>query len=611
MIEKAVLEKNLQVIEKNNNHIIMPFDPSVSKYKIFREKGQVVVTNLSEFVRYDNSKTGNQVSDMDFNRRGIYFITGLFDIGAIEQIYNQTSRDSIVFVVEPHPEIFFYMVSHYNLAELFERKNFFLLVADYESAQEYFTEFMLQKSFIVKASNIQFYTSMCLKTFENELVLTLQKRFIESVKKTLFMLGNSTQDTMIGLLQNLLNLKKFCASLSVRELKNAYSKKTAVIVSAGPSLQKNIDYLKQIPRQNILILAVDTVLKKLLNMDFIPDAVFTIERPKKVFEYFYESQQIPEETVFVGPPVVYPGILNKFPVNRIIFTLKHNEQINEWLNSLISNKSDLIPNGYSVAHLAFSFARYLDCNPIIFIGQDLAYGEDGSTHSKGTIYENNHEQRKEEELWVEGYFNKKVKTNRTWRNFQLWFEEEFFKTKQLIINATEGGVKINHAINMPLAEALDKYATKKVTPLHKLINQKYKPMFNNYDVINERIKREIKALNKLSLKMNSSLEKLDRLEKKLKTMYNTQKDDIIAEITNLSKHYKIDVKKLGFFTIFIQTHITIASFELNSLEKHYDIEKLYKIISTQKKLFAVSNELSKLVGSELQKYLNTSFITNS
>lgn len=607
MLKKEVLKKNLQALESNSNHIITPLDPSTQKYQIVRDKDNMIVANDKNYIRYNNSLTDIAINDLDFNHRGIYFILGLFDVGAIEKIYNNSSRDSIIFVVEPHPEVFYYMITNYELAELFAKKNFFLLVADFECAPQYFNEYILKKSFIVKASNLQFYTSKYLQAFEKD-TFKLQKRFIESIRSALFMIGNSTEDTMIGLLQNLLNLKKFCSSMSICKLENKYNSMPAVVVSAGPSLQKNIQYLKRAPRTNILIFAVDTVLEKLLNMGIIPDAVFTIERPKIVYEYFYENVEIPDELVFVGPPVVYPGILNKFNHDRIIFPLKQDEKINEWLNYLVSNKADLIPTGSSVAHLAFSFARYLGCDPIIFIGQDLAYGEDGSTHTRGSIYDNKKIEREEDELCVEGYYGNKVKTKRTWRNFQIWFEEEFYKTKQLIINSTEGGVRLKHTKQLTLEQSLNEYATKKRKPLFKIIDELYEPLFEEKNIIYDKIMNEANSLRKFSLLMQSLLEKLDKIENNINKATNDKHNNLFFnQLAQYDNKYKDSVVNLGFFSIFVQTHIAIAAFELNKLERKSTIDNIKKIIFIQRKLFSISKELSNLVENELKKFLKTNF----
>jgi len=610
VIEKMVLEKNLKAIENNANHIILPFDPSKQKYNVFRDKDKVVVACQNDYVRYDNSDTGKYVKNFDYNHKGIYFMPGLFDIGAVERIYNGASRDSIVFVVEPNPEIFYYMLTHYDMADLFARKNFYLLVADYEAAPEYFSNYIINKGFVIKVSNIQCYTSQYLKVFEREQSLNLQKRFFESARSSLFMLGNSTDDTMIGLLQNLLNFKKFCSSMSIRKLKNKYLSTPAVIVSAGPSLKKNIHYLKQADRENVLIFAVDTIIKKLLDMGISPDAVFTVERPKIVYEYFYKDIDFPENTVFVGPPVVYPGILKKFSARRMILPLKGGEKMNNWLNCLVSNKSDLIPNGLSVAHLAFSFARYLGCDPIIFTGQDLAYGDDGRTHSEGTIYDNKDvDKRKEKDLWVEGYFGEQVRTSEMWRKFQTWFEEEFYKSKGSIINSTEGGAKLKHTQNLLLKDALDKYAVKKCKPLYELIDDIYEPLFmEENEVIHGRIENEAEELRKFNELMESFIKKLVKYENN--TIVKENIVEYLSELNQMMIEYEQNADGLGFFTIFIQTHFAIASFEINQLKRSDTVEKVGKIIEIQKKLFKVSADLSELIYGELEKYLHTSFMSD-
>ncbi|UFT98543.1 DUF115 domain-containing protein [Radiobacillus kanasensis] len=594
------LEQNLNALEKNPNHIISPIKSENQQYIVDKINDLTIISSGSDSV-IESKNSVPQNLDVNFKHRGIYFIIGMQDIRAIEEIYNNAPSGSSIVVIEPNSEVFFGMIQNYNFEDLFAKDNFYLLVTDYDVTPEFISELLLKKGLITKISNIQFFINKYIQTFERKEVLNLQKQIIEKVRVNLFMIGNSTEDTMIGLLQNLLNLKSLTQTTSIKRFQNSYEGIPAIIVSAGPSLQKNLKYLKTLNRESVLIFSVDTVFKKLLKEGIIPDAVFAVERGKIVYDYFFKDVDIPDETIFVGPPVVHPSIIKKFKNDRLLLPLKYNEKVNEWMNHLISNRNDFIPMGTSVAHLAFSFARYIGCDPIIFIGQDLAYGEDGNSHSKGTVYDNIEPDKKnEDDMYVEGYFGEEVKTSRIWKNFTMWFEEEFYRTRQKVINSTEGGAKINHCEQLPFKAAIKQYATKTCPPLYKFLQDNYHPIHNNLNEIGDLIKTEVRIVQEFKYLLNSMLQSMDGQVKK--QSFDKKSFQIL---TDFDLKYKKALDSCGFLSIFLQTHISIASFEFNKLTYEFSKENFLKTVEIQKKLFTYSKDISDLVIVELEKFLNT------
>ncbi|GGM35413.1 hypothetical protein GCM10011351_21870 [Paraliobacillus quinghaiensis] len=604
----SILEKNKQVIQQNTNHEIVSIDLDENKYDLGFEEGFLSIKSKGTSLKYNNLIVNEEVDKLNYSKNGLYFILGLSDVKSIVTIFNNATKGSAILCIEPNPEMFHFIISNYDLTELFSRKNFYLLVTDYESIPEYFGGFLTKKSLITKTSNLQFYTSHYLEYYEKLKVLQLQKSFIDIIKTELFSLGNSTRDTLQGLLQNLLNLKTFCKTMSVNKIKNQYSSLPVVIVSAGPSLEKNINHLKEIPRENILIFAVDTSLVKLLDIGITPDAVFSIERVVQVYDYFYKDIKIPKDTVFVGPLVVYPKIIEQFTEDRMIIPLRENDAVNTWLNTLVLGESEQISMGASVAHLAFSFARYIGCNPIIFIGQDLAYGTDGLTHSKGTVYDKDKiPHRKQEEFFVDGYFEQDVKTTRTWKHFTNWFEKEFYNTEQLIINATEGGAKIRHSEQMTLRNALRKYASKPITPIYQFVDKNYEPVFDDHKGIEKRIVDESEKLKEFSIKMEQFLIIIKDMEIELDDTNKTKLYEAVNKIIEMDNVYKQDVTNLAFLNFFVQTHILIASFEFNKLNPEISESYLQGLVKIFSNLFETSKKLSDLISNELVKFLNTSW----
>ena len=231
--------------------------------------------------------------------------------------------------------------------------------------------------------------------------------------------------------------------------------KPVVIVLAGPSLTKNIEVLKDW-QDRVTIFCVNTVFNKLLDYGIIPDATFSLDRTPLIPEQHYlRDEPIPESIVFVGNPVVDPRSVSLFKHN--LFICGGGEYfLHEFANDI---GSSILPMGLSVTHYAFIVARHIGAPAIILIGQDLSFGTEGRTHSAGSAYDEAKVNIDTEDgvIYLDGYDGEKVPSNVTWRLFRDWYEIYLERFPSLVINATEGGVRIKGTLQLTLKEALEQY----------------------------------------------------------------------------------------------------------------------------------------------------------
>ena len=226
-----------------------------------------------------------------------------------------------------------------------------------------------------------------------------------------------------------------------------------IIVAAGPSLDKNIDELKNAERKSI-ILATDSAVKTLMEHNINFDAIVTIDGDKYIEKFDGEyCENIP---VFTIPDAKYE-LLKQNRGRKIWITgqnfytemyKKYGYDFPEYLS------------GGSVATAAFSIAQILGIQTIILIGQDLAYNGD-ITHSGRRIIEQEH--IKQKEIYIDGIDGEKVRTKQDWLRYLQWFENIIAQMDRNInvIDATEGGAKIRGTKIMKLADAIDDYCKSK------------------------------------------------------------------------------------------------------------------------------------------------------
>ncbi|QGU95065.1 DUF115 domain-containing protein [Clostridium bovifaecis] len=341
----------------------------------------------------------------------------------------------------------------------------------------------------------------------------LNKEIIEIIKHAFFLIGNDVQDTIDGVENYVKNIKELLKSPSLDCVKDKYKNRPAVIVSAGPSLDKNIHLLKEAEGKAV-ILATDAVLGTLKRHNIIPDAVFTVERIWKTYEAFYKNKEFDERIVFVGPAVIRSEILTVLKKNKKLLFLKHGEGPSMWIGKNIMKEDKYLTTGASCAHTALSFSKYIGADPIIFIGQDLAYTKEGITHGKDVEIKQKTE-LKNNRLWVDGVNGEKLPTNLALKNFLIWFEKVIAKDKsgREYIDCTEGGAYKKGTIIMKLQEAINSYCTEGITRLSELIPEKDKldERYINSVIELRNLKKDINKLMKKAKKHNR---KLDRFLKK-------------------------------------------------------------------------------------------------
>lgn len=276
-------------------------------------------------------------------------------------------------------------------------------------------------------------------------------------------------NTLVGKSQAFLdnfvqNLPHAMRAPGVAAFAGRFSGIPAVLVSAGPSLDKNIHELR-LCADRLLILSTDTALKPLLAAGVEPHFVLTGDPSYE--NYLHLKGSSPAETFLVAEATTYPGSLQEFE-DRTVMCVFENSSLRAF-SDLLSGKGTLRAWG-SVATLALDFALVLGCNPILFIGQDLAHS-DGRTYCSGLHFEEEWFQgisspEEWQAVWkrigagrptvtMRDIFGHPVETTDKLAAYWNWILKEISNHPEVrFINATEGGILRDQVELMSLREAL-------------------------------------------------------------------------------------------------------------------------------------------------------------
>ena len=295
--------------------------------------------------------------------------------------------------------------------------------------------------------------------FFKEDILLVNQRFTKAIFQAVAIHGNDATDSLIGIEHFVQNLPEMVACAPYQQLTKKRSSDTAVIVSTGPSLTKQLPLLKEIAPY-VTIISVDASLPVLEKHGIKPDVVTSLERIELTGEFFKRtSPEFHKDVVFVHSAVQH----------RVVVEASHGQKVIAMRPyGYMQIFKDVLPDfgyagiGMSAANLAYEVAFHMGHKQVVFIGQDLAYGDDDTTHAvdhtfgkDDKAFRNNVETNPNNILYVTGYGGQKqVKTNVVWMLFMNYFINHIndSRGKMTAINATEGGARILGSVEMPFAE---------------------------------------------------------------------------------------------------------------------------------------------------------------
>jgi hypothetical protein len=265
---------------------------------------------------------------------------------------------------------------------------------------------------------------------------------------------NALENHRALLLKNILgNLLAVAQAAPIDALFKKAAGRPALVVAAGPSLDKNIALIKKVG-QNFWVLAVDTALKPLLAAGIYPDLVVAVDPNQINYTKFdgikpHVFKQIP----IVFSPLLFPDIPPLFK-NRFVFGEPH--CFGQWALSLRPPAAEL-PYAFTVAQHAFYLARQMGADPIVYAGLDLAFAPDGD-HAQNSAIKWEIDPNAADLPRVPGLNGQLVPTCGGFIHMITLFEREIATTAATCIDATEGGALIRGTKVMTLKEVISRFA---------------------------------------------------------------------------------------------------------------------------------------------------------
>jgi hypothetical protein len=312
------------------------------------------------------------------------------------------------------------------------------------------------------------------------------------------------------------------------------------------------------------------VLQPLLAMGIRPDMVTALDY-SPVSQRFYEGLgELPDVTLVLDPKV-HPVVPDNYPGPVRMF---RTEMLGQVIDE-IDDERDALQAGSTVAHLNFYLARYMGCDPIVLIGQDLGFGEN-VYYSPGTAIhttwagELNRFNTLEMMEWqrivrmrrmlrkVPGQDGREIYTDSQMFTYIQQFERDFAATEATVINATEGGARLDAAEQESLAEVARRLPDRDA-PAHAIPNRtadarqqaeagarSLRARLDELDKMDEICREVLKPLRKMTGELNNP-KQFNRLHAKM-NRWRLKIDDykriykLVSDVTQIAelRRYQMD-----------------------------------------------------------------------
>ncbi|EIL5348197.1 motility associated factor glycosyltransferase family protein [Campylobacter coli] len=491
-----------------------------------------------------------------------------FGNGILFKALLQNKNHQHIVVFEKDIEIIWIMFHILDFSN--ELQNSRLMVLQTSSLDiEFFSNFCSSKPFF-QFSRIYFLELMShyYERFHED-VLELNKKLAETFKYSILSHGNDPLDALQGIEQFVYNLPQMITHPSYKELlsKRKNLSDTAIIVSTGPSLTKQLPLLKKYANKATIFCA-DSAYPILAKHDIKPDYVCMLERSEFTAEFFnHDFGEFDREVCFIIKSVVHPNAINYLTKKTDNFTIVSTYA--SFIQYLKLDYFGYFNMGFSVAHMACYLSLHLNHKNIIFIGQDLAYAENGNSHPDDYQNSANYESQTYEHILTEAYGGKeKIKTHHVWLMFKRNLEQDVQKIQKYldtkVYNCTEGGARIEGTIEKPFLWACENLLHKDLNkPFEKLeplsLNKQNEFLLKAYYKVCKSIKhcRDFSkilsndfeniqsiylSLNEKEEDINLAIEKIDEFKNKLEDIKQMQ--DLYEILSPLLIQFELNLARI-------------------------------------------------------------------
>jgi len=565
------LEQSLRKIESNKLfEVFLPQGEPLENIQIVDHRDNTAINHslddipkkLQEYEQYDNYHT-------------LYFFgigSGLFFQKLLQNVNHKK-----IYIFEPEIELIYIVMNLIDFSADILQKRLIIKLSNNINLYKIKKFIDRESSFYLKKYNLDIYSNYYDKYMDeikrlNDVILLLFKHILQDK-------GDSLDDTLVGYKHSIDMMLPMFKQPSLSKVLNSVKKrKHAVLVSTGPSLEKQLPLLKKY-QDYFTILSVDASFPVLYRAGIKPDIVLAMERVPQVANFFIDiPAEFQKDVVFMLATVCHDDAFKSLKEGAIICPYLRADTHNM---ALKLNDWGYIGGGLCGANYMFNFAVNAEFENLVFIGQDLAFSKDGSSHANGHVFGTDGNKIDEE---FDGYLpayggDGEVATQKYWRLFlnDFVFQISYSKDHKNmeVYNATEGGARIGGTIEIPFKQycedILDTVIEKDQIDLKypsedeiKEVTLKYLELQNEHlkliKSIKKKAKRNVKIVEKFLDKIKDLTDKeiIDKVK-------NAEIDSQLKKIYDVRNKYANPIFINAFSTLFM-SYLSHLDFDIAAVK---------------------------------------------
>ena len=373
--------------------------------------------------------------------------------GEFARVFLQNNHDAAIYVYEPCVDVFSAVMHEIDITDLLSNRLFFLAVESLNEddfGQFLFTYISQMNEYINRYMAIPIYQKLFVDGYDHYSREIQNKYECYRIQINTWMKAGK----MIGL-AGIRNMRFLPGCRSGAEYQRIFPEELpAIIVAAGPSLQKNVELLKK-AKGRAVIFVVDSAINTVMQHGIKPDFVVTVDTNKELKNFTAEGLA---DVFFLSDATANTKVLEMVQPKNLVF---YSGDSGTWMRMFAEQGSKIeeVYAGGSVALDAMAIAINWGFKRIIMIGQDLAmtgnrqYADGGELDVESKF--------NGVTLYVKDIYGNDVLTKKDYYTFIQEIEELAYKNTDIdFIDATEGGAFKKHTRIMTLQEAIDQYCTK-------------------------------------------------------------------------------------------------------------------------------------------------------
>lgn len=570
-IANPIFKKNLQALFQQDEILAARLwgMEGMKGYDVFIGKDPIdinIINNKTLKYVYENPvkdvKEALENIEKEYKRYPIMYFYGLGNGIFYKALLKNETHQKIV-VVEPEVEIIYAVLNLVDLSQELLSERLIIFFSEFTTYSQFY--YIVSKpEFTPYAKTYNLHVHTRFYDDFNDDIIKINKNFAKAVSQTVIVHGNSIDDMLIGIKHHIEHIPEMVSNYCYTKLIKKRHKliDTAIVVSTGPSLDKQLDTLKKFAPY-VTVISLDASYPILLKHGIKPDYVTSIERVEATASFFkHKNKKFDENIYFIVASLTHGQTVKNILPRRLVLTMRPHQ------GEMAFNmpKYGYLGAGHSTANQAYQLAYVLGHKNIVLIGQDLAFAPDGKSHATGHAFA-----QADEYLYTVAYGGEgEVRTTYVWDKFKNQFEsdiEHSNKKDVITYNCTEGGARILGCIEKPFLETMQELCKDKKTKSLPNIEKNDKKISNKdlmvaYKYIVKKIGMQTMAKEKIEKVFLEIVPKIDgimRLRDSDKITENLLNDllkitDKIDKIKNflVQKRFKSSVENILQMAVYYQ-----------------------------------------------------------